>query len=316
MFKSQRKTHENRFFSKVFENEEIFDFFQKYLPEDRSSALEIILKTVISSIKSLYSTIPSLETLREFMYGTLKSKAPDSQNQPNTKKLTNLKSELDLIQNYLSNNSKKPTNHDIWNQEIRAISESRFNKPSSAWRKGDLSIFRKRSCENPSKEEKLIDLNQIATSRNSQISIYPNWWLGLMGTEMAEDPNSNKVKKLIIKDNGKHTSNSSKGQKVVIQKEFDYFNYKPPQASYFNTHDKAVSVHLETSQSSSIREDVEESKSPKKKEISDDSSSISSYIPSNEMKKFYRNEFELLSNSPKKLFSKPKKKFQVRAKQN
>lgn len=152
--------------SSALNNPEIKDFLSSYQQNERSEVIKLSMLHTIYSLKSSFSSYPSIADLRDIMSNAGKIKSLESTIASMKQKLESIKREIFTLENSLN----KPAAHKTENVEKvqkpqkevvsvlkppsfqgksthRSHSAPHLTKASSQWRQGDTSIFRNHYAE-------------------------------------------------------------------------------------------------------------------------------------------------------------------------
>ena len=288
----------------LLENPEIKSFFGCYTKDDGNLIIEFIINSAVSFIRENFEKIPdfkSIQAVIQTVYSGYNSQKSIDSLQGQLKVLKSEVLRLEEMTVKLQTSSQ----YSSVSEENRKFKGGRyFNKPSSEWRTGCCSIFRKYSEDldnfrSLSFEPAKNNANSLKIDLDPRI--YPEWWLELCEKPEALTPELSSQKHLRPKPLTKELK-TEKGKKLpnpINKKTAE----KSAEANLSSYHSISTDNHVKFSEktpekskslckyakSSELLEEIQESAS---------SSSTSNFYPSLEMKKFYKGEFyRLFGNS-------------------
>lgn len=353
--------------SSALSTPEIKEFLGSYQQNERSEVLKLSLLHTIYSLKSSFSTYPSLLDLREIMSNAGKIKSLESTITSMKQKLESIKNEIFSLESSLnrpvttkSEPVERPQKEVVsvlkppsfqTKQPNRSHSAPHLTKASSQWRQGDPSIFRNhfaevkpgnsrnylfRQVSPPSLrghnyKEYLTEWNPMNNAEKNPEGIYPQWWMALTELDVKPEKQTAKVTQMKYPKTERKVwvegpafveeNDGVEDPRVLVPRQ------RPPQSVKFQpkTSEKAAEANLSSVESSgnearvhfsdkkyagwvgdfskvvktstgkvsnSISKELSYVDSSRKDHSSGyTSSSMTNYVPTNEMRQFYQGEF-------------------------
>ena len=218
---------------KLYSYPEIKDFLSFYKTSDRNEVLKLSVLYTIYSLRSNYTSYPSVKDLQAILLNAGKLKSLESTISEMKQKLEMIKQEIGGLESSLSRNSEKKTAQVEAVQRSpkevvsvlkptsfngkRSLSAPHISKAPSLWRQGDQSVFRNNfaECKPNSRNFLFRDASPPnfrghnykeyitswagATTPDSGNGIYPDWWMALTELDVKPDKISQKITQSKIK---------------------------------------------------------------------------------------------------------------------
>lgn len=294
----------------LFENPEIKSFFGCYSKDDAYLIIEFVIHASVSFVRENFDNIPEFKSIQTAIQAAYSGYNSQKSFYSLQGQLKSLKSEVLRLEE-MTVKLQTTSQYSSISEENRKVKGSKcFKKPSSEWRTGNCSIFKKYSEDfNSLRSSPFEAVNNNANSVNNDLDprIYPEWWL-----ELCEKPE--KLRPFVASQKNLKTKPLGKGlntRKVI--KPLSFTNKKTAEksaeANLSSYHSISTENHVKFSEktienSKSFYKDVGSSELFGKIQESASSSSTSNFFPSLEMKKFYKEEFHrLFGNSMQENFS-------------
>lgn len=277
--------------SGIFENPEIKSFCGCYCMEDLYLIFDFVINSAVSFVRLNFENIPNFDTIKKALEEAYSGYSAQKSLDSLQDQLKSLKSEVYKLEE-LASKLQSEHEYSLVNQANRKIHRKNLhNKPSSEWRKGFTSVFRKFSvdfeCNNLLADNHKISA-KLEDHKELDPKIYPEWWMELCDKSLTDAPR--------LKKHHRQTSSMSVLGKLKKGKEKKKTVEKSVEVNLSSYHSTSTDNHVRFTEntidnSKSFYKDQEGlAKVPE----SSSSSSTSNFFPSNEMKKFYQAEFKRL----------------------